>query len=371
MRTAWRLGRIKGIEINIDSSWVIIFVLVTFTLGGLYFPDRYQHWPRFLHWVIGFITSILFFASVFGHELSHSLAALRQGQKVRSITLFIFGGVAQISEEPDSPRKEFFMAIMGPVASLAIASVSGFAWLALRDISEPAAALTKYLAYINLVLAGFNLLPGLPLDGGRVLRSMIWAITGDYRRATRVASGAGQIIAFMLILIGVWQIFSGSFEGLWLLFIGWFLQNAAIRGYHQAVVKDLLQGIKAEDIMDPHFETVDEDITLRELVDNYILRRRERAFLVLDRGNLKGIICLDDVRGVPKESWETTYVRDVMTPEDKLEVVSPRDDGNTVLVRLNSKDVHQLPVVDGGRVVGVLCRSDVIRFLQLHTELGS
>lgn len=186
MRSIWRIGRIKGIDINIDPSWLIIFGLITFSLGGVYFPRVYPRWPHWLHLITGPITSILFFASVLGHELAHSLVAIRQGEKVRSITLFIFGGAAEITEEPDRPRKEFLVAIVGPLSSLGIALMFMGLWLLLRPINEPASAVARYLAFINIVLAIFNLIPGFPMDGGRVLRSIIWGITGNLRRATRL-----------------------------------------------------------------------------------------------------------------------------------------------------------------------------------------
>ncbi len=371
MRIAWRIGKIRGIQINIDPSWLIIFALVTFSLGGAYFPHQYPDWPRWLHWFTGLATSILLFASVLAHELAHSLVALKQGEKVRSITLFIFGGVAQIAEEPASPRREFLMAIAGPLTSLGIALFFFVVWLGSRNFSEPTAALARHLSLINTVLAIFNLAPGFPLDGGRVLRSIIWATTKNLRRATRLASLAGQVIAFLLIGFGVWQIFRGPMlNGFWFVFIGWFLHSAAVRGYRQVVVREMLGDLRAEDLMTRDFVAVSGDLSLATLVDEYILKRRAHAFLVIDSGQLRGIVCLGDVKDVPRDRWQSTSVKEIMTPEEQLDSVSPHDDGNVVLARLNAKNVREIPVVEDKQVKGVVCRSDLTRTLQLRTELG-
>lgn len=372
MRLAWRIARIRGIQINIDPSWLVIFALVTFSLGGAYFPHLYPHWPRWVHWFTGLIGSVLLFGSVLAHELAHSLVAMKQGEKVRSITLFLFGGVAQITQEPANPRREFLMAIAGPLTSFAIALFFVGVWLAFRNLTQPVAALARHLSLINTVLGIFNLAPGFPLDGGRVLRSIIWAATKNLKTATRVASVAGQVIAFLLIGFGVWQIFRGPLlNGFWFIFIGWFLHSAAVRGYRQVVVREMLGDLRAEDLMTRDFVAVSGDLSLDTLVDEYILRRRAHAFLVVDNGQLRGIVCLDDVKDVPRDRWQSTSVREIMTPEDELDFVSPQDDGNAVLARLNAKNVREIPVVEEKEVKGVVCRSDLMRTLQLRTELGA
>jgi len=365
MRGTWRIAKIFGIDVNIDSSWLIVFVLITWTLAGSYFPDQYPDWESWLHWTVGVTTSVLFFASVLAHELAHSLVAIRQGEKVRSITLFIFGGVAQITEEPDRALKEFFMAIVGPLSSLVIALVFGVLWLVVRGFSEPVGALARYLAIINASVAFFNLIPGFPLDGGRVLRAVIWGISGNLRTATRVASWFGQGVALLFMLWGVWQVFTGAFiNGLWIAFIGWFLRNASVSGYRQVVMRDMLRDIRVEDLMSRDFETVSPALSIQQLVDDYVLRRRDHAYPVADGDRLRGIICLHDVRAVPRQQWSSTLVREVMTPWEKLAAVSAEDDANTVLTHLNTHNVGQLPVVEGVR------RGDVIRFMQLRGELG-
>lgn len=372
MRTTWRIGRVFGIDINIDSSWLIIFALVIWTLAGSYFPQQYPRWQTWLHWTVGVITAVLFFGSVLGHELAHSLVAINQGEEVSSITLFIFGGVARITEEPDAPLKELLMAIVGPLFSLAIGIAFGALWFLTRSLFQPLGALARYLSMINVSLALFNLIPGFPLDGGRVLRALIWGLSGNLKLATRLASWAGQGVAFLFMLGGIWQIFGGRWlDGLWIIFIGWFLYSAATSGYRQVLVREMLGQIRASDLMTSDFATVSGDLTLQQLVDEHILRRREHSFPVADAGLLRGIVCLHDVKTVPRESWPYTRVSEVMTPWAELETVSLGDDGSTILARLNARDVRQIPVVEGGKLIGLLRRSDVLRYLQVRTALGS
>ncbi len=372
MKTAWRIGKIFGIDINIDSSWLIIFALVIWTLAGSYFPQEYPRWPTWLHWAVGVVTSVLFFASVLGHELAHSLVAIGQGEEVRSITLFIFGGVARIAEEPDEPLKELLMAIVGPLFSMATGMAFGVLWFLTRGLSQPLSALAFYLSTMNVFLALFNLIPGFPLDGGRVLRALFWGLSVNLKVATRLASWAGQGVAFLFMLGGTWQVFGGRWQdGLWIIFIGWFLYSAATSGYRQMLVREMLGEVRAGDLMTADFVTVSGDLTLQQLVDEYVLRLREHSFPVADAGILQGIICLHDVKTVAREKWSSTRVSEVMTPWAELETVSSGDDGSAILARLSARDVRQLPVVEGERLMGLLRRSDVLRYLQSRTASGA
>lgn len=370
MRHSWRIGRISGIDVNIDSSWFLIFILFTWVLAANYFPQKYSDWARSLYWLIGVITSLLIFASVLVHELAHSLVALKQGERVRSITLFILGGVAQISEEPKQPLREFVMALVGPLTSLSLGFLFFILSIFLRGVSIPLEASASYVALINIVLAVFNLLPGFPMDGGRILRSIIWKITGNLRKATSIASKTGQGFAFFLIFLGILQVLRGNLTGLWLVFIGWFLHSAAVRGYKQVMVEAILKGVRAEDLMTRDFETVKGDISIQELVDDYILKKKERVFLVLEKEAIKGIVCLDDVKAAPRETWSIKKVEDIMTPREKLFFVSPDADGSKVLNSITAKDIHQVPVMEGEKIAGIICRSDILRFIQLRSELG-
>lgn len=370
MKHSWRIGKIFGIDIFIDSSWFLIFILFTWVLAANYFPQEYRDWSSGLYWMIGFITSLLIFASVLTHELAHSVVALKQGEKVRSITLFILGGVAQITEEPKKPLREFTMALVGPVTSFLVGFLFFILSFLLKGWSAPLAASASYLALINVVLAIFNLLPGFPMDGGRVLRSVIWQITGNLRKATSIASKTGQGFAFFLIFLGILQTLRGNLSGLWMVFIGWFLHSAAVRGYQQVMAETLLKGVTAEDLMTRDYETVRSDLSVQELVDDHILKKKERVFLVMDGDVVKGIVCLDDVKSISRGAWSSRTVADIMTPRNKLLFVSPDANGNKILNSLTAKDIHQVPVIEGEKVAGIICRSDILRFIQLHSELG-
>ena len=370
MRNSWRLGKIFGIEIYIDSSWLIIFALVTWTLAGQYFPSQNPNWPLLLNWFLGVIASILFFASVLAHELSHSIVAIQQGEKVRNITLFIFGGVAQIAEEPDKPLKEFLIAFAGPLASIAIGIISGIAWWFIHEISLPLASIFRYLGIINIALAVFNLIPGFPLDGGRILRATIWGFTKNLKLATRIASFSGKLLSFLLIIWGIRLIFSGlTLNGIWMIFIGWFLYNAATSSYRHLLIKDALREVKVEDLMITNFDTVPPDLSIQKLVDEFILRHRDRGFLVIEGGLVQGIVCLDDIKKMPRERWANTTIRDIMITKNQLEKVSPGDDAGVALSKLTTKNIHQIPVVQENRVKGILRRNDILNYLQLHSDL--
>ncbi len=371
MNHSWRVGKIAGIEIRIDSSWFVILILFTWSLASSYFPEKFSDWPSYQYWLIGLLTSLLIFGSVLIHELSHSLVAIAQGEKVKSITLFILGGVAQISEEPKQPTQEFFMALVGPLTSFGIGITAFVLSFLLKGLSETLGAVVSYLALINIILAVFNLLPGFPMDGGRVLRSIIWKISGDLKKATKIASRVGQGLAFFLIFVGILQILRGSFSGFWLVFIGWFLHSAAVRGYQQVMVESLLKGVTARELMTKDFHSVPSTLLVQDLVDAYILRQKERVFLVQDGDVLKGIVCLEDVKTVPRENWGQTTLAEVMTPRDKLEAVSLDSDGSDILNKLTAKEIHQVPVMDGDQVKGIICRTDILRFIQLRKELGA
>ncbi len=372
MSTSWRIFKILGIEIRIDSSWILIFGLITWALAGHYFPSQHPGWPPWLYWLIGVATSLLLFSSVLTHEMTHSLVARSKGEKVRSITLFIFGGVAEISGDIKTPAREFIIALVGPISSLVIAFIFLGIWFGIQEINEPIAAMAKYLFIINLFLALFNLIPGFPLDGGRILRAIAWKATGDIKRATRIASVTGQVIAFFLIIFGIWQILRGFFfNGLWIALIGWFIHSAAVRGYRQVLLKEMLKDVKAKDLMSTKFEAVEGSLSIQKLMEDHILKKRERTFLVMEEGKLAGIICLEDIKAISSEKRGETTVSKIMTPRDKLVAVSPEDDGNQVLSRLASGKINQVPVIEGGEIKGLVCRTDILDFLHLRSELGT
>jgi len=365
------LGRILGIPIGLDYSWFLIFVLLTWTLGVSYYPAEFKNWPPLLYWLMGAVTAIMLFASVLLHELGHSVVAMRYKIPVRSVTLFIFGGVASIGAEPPSAIAEFWIAIAGPIVSLSLALLFSALKPATAGI-EPLWGLVKYLAYINFALALFNLIPGYPLDGGRVFRSIVWAATKNMRRATLMAANAGRFFGYLFIFAGVWQVFTGDFGGgLWIVFIGWFLDNAASGQIQQVMFQGLLAGHKVAQAMSSHCIAIPAELTLQQLVDEHILSGGQRCFLVNRGSDTVGLMTLHRIRAVPRGEWQTTSAAQAMLPLDKLMRISPDKELWTALQQMDRDGGNQLPVMTNGRVIGMLRREDVITFLRTMQELGA
>lgn len=366
------LGRILGIPVGLDYSWFLVFALITWSLASAYFPDQYPGWSTGLYWTVGLATSLLFFASVLLHELGHSVIALRNGIPVQSITLFIFGGVAQISREPGSPGVEFRVAIAGPLASFALAGL--FYVLGWFGASiTPLAALATYLAYINGSLGLFNLIPGFPLDGGRVFRAIVWRVTNSFRRATEIAGAAGNFFAWLFIVWGVWQMFSGNFaNGVWIAFIGWFLQNAATASVNQMTLERLLTGHTVGEIMTRECPTVEPGVTLDQLLHDHILTTGRRYFPVARAGRIEGLLTLHHLKQIPRERWATTSAAQVMTPLTQLRTTHANDGLWKAVQEMTADGVNQLPVIDAtnGELVGVLARDNVLTFVRTLAEVG-
>ena len=365
------LGRVFGIPIGLDYSWFVIFALLTWMLAGSYYPEEFKNWSPLLYWVTGAATAIMLFVSVLLHELGHSVVALRYKIPVRSITLFIFGGVAQIGAEPPSAIAEFFIAIAGPLVSLALA-VFFYATQPLVAGIEPLLGLAKYLAYINTALVLFNLIPGYPLDGGRVFRAIVWAITGDMGRSTLIAAAVGRFFAFMLIFAGVFQMLNGNFGGgLWIAFIGWFLDNAATLQIQQVMFRGLLTGHPVSQAMSTHCAIIPEDLTLQQLVDEQILGGGQRSFLVNRGDQTVGLITLHRIKEVPRSEWPTTSAAQAMLPLEQLKWVDPDTELWSALENMDRNGVNQMPVIRDRRVIGMLSREDAISFLRTLQDFGT
>ena len=365
------LGRIMGIPIGLDYSWFVIFALLTWMLASSYYPAEFKDWSPPLYWFMGAVTAIMLFVSVLLHELGHSAVALRYKIPVRSITLFLFGGVAQIGAEPPSAVAEFLIAIAGPLVSLLLA-VLFYAVQPLVAGMEPLVGLAKYLAYINLALVLFNLIPGYPLDGGRVFRAIVWAITKNMRRATLIAAKIGRFFAFMFIFAGVWQMFRGDFGGgLWIAIIGWFLDNAASGQVHQVMYQGLLAGHKVLQAMSTRCASVPANLTLQQLVDEHILGSGQRSFLVNRGDETVGLMTLHRIKEVPRSKWATTSAAEVMLPMEQIKRIGPDAELWAALQEMDRDGVNQLPVTRDQHVIGMLSREDVITFLGTLQELGT
>ncbi|MFQ6122844.1 MAG: site-2 protease family protein [Dehalococcoidales bacterium] len=372
MDSAFNLGKIFGIQFRLHYTWFVIFVLITVSLSWQYFPLVYPGWNKLAYWVTGTFTSLLFFTSVFAHELAHSLVGRANGIPVKSITLFIFGGIAHMTREAARHGAELKMAAAGPTSSLAIGGFFFLLHLLIRDISEPVMAMAFWLAQVNVILAVFNLIPGFPLDGGRVFRSLLWRFSGNYKRSTRIATRVGRGVGYLFVLAGILIIFLFSeqwFSGLWLAFIGWFLNNAASASYRQAQWQGALQEVTVSELMTSDCPAILPDVTVKRLVQEYIFTRGHRCFLVADEGELKGILTLQNIKSVAQPNWEMMPVKNIMTPVEQLKIAYPSQHALEVLEQMNENDINQMPVVSEGRVIGLITRDSLLRFLRTRAEL--
>jgi Zn-dependent protease len=369
MKSSFRLFRIAGIDIGIHFSWIFIFLLISWSLAQGFFPSYAPGWSTALYWIIGVVSALLLFVSVLIHELSHSLVAQARGIPVKSITLFLLGGVSNLEEEPEKPGVEFTMALAGPLSSLALALIFWIVFKFTTTPNTPLSAIFYYLALINGILAVFNLLPGFPLDGGRVLRSILWHTTGNLTRATNIAANVGRAFGWAFIAFGIFSVFTGNFfGGIWFAFIGWFLATSANASRQEITLREHLSGTKVRDIMEPQPETIRPETTVEELVNHFFRQQRRRAVPVVHYNNLAGIVTISDVKGIPYDKWAFTPVEKIMT-RGILYTVSPDDDLIVALRLLTQHDINQVVVVDKGELVGILTRAEIINHLQISREL--
>ena len=365
-----QLGKIFGIPFRLDYSWFLIFIFITVMLSYFYFPSRYPLWSPAFYWIVGITTSLLFFASVLTHELAHSLVAIRSGIPVKSITLFFFGGVAHIGKEAPRPTTELKMAAAGPLCSIALAGLFYGLFLWSRGFSEYLAALTLWLAYINGILAVFNMIPGFPLDGGRVLRAIIWLLTGNYMRASQIATMAGYGVSYLFILGGIIiLILMGYLDGLWFIFLGFFLNSATRTTYRQTTLRESLKGVTAQDVMTTEFPRVPRHLTIRELAQGPLLTTSSQCFLVTDGEGVAGLLTLQQVKAVPRDHWDITTSGQAMTPVENLKMVKPTDEALTILEGMDEGNLDVVTVVREGRIVGMILRDNMLRFAQRLQEL--
>lgn len=357
------IGRLFGISIDLDYSWFLILALLTRMLAASYYPSEFPGWTEGAYWGIGFATAILLFVSVLVHELAHSLVAQQHGIPVPRITLFLFGGVSQIATEPPSAASEFWIAIAGPITSLAIWAI-GWEIEPLLVGAQLISALVRYLAWLNLILALFNLIPGFPLDGGRVLRALIWKATRSYHRATVVAGMSGRFFGFLLIFLGIWQALTGDIAGgIWIAVIGWFLESAAGSQMQQESVRSMLGGHTVADAMQREFPHVMGDISVQEVVERYLTHANAHAVIVTAPDGTTGLVTLATVRHIPREMWPLTMASQAMTPLRATETTRPTAILWSALEKMGRGGENQLPVVDETGVVGILSREDILHYL--------
>jgi Zn-dependent protease/CBS domain-containing protein len=371
MTGSLRLGKLAGIDISIHVSWLVIVVLLTWSLATGWFATLYPGWSTLTYWLASLLATLLLFASVLLHELAHSLVARARGLPVKNITLFIFGGLSNIEQEPKSPGVEFQMSFVGPLTSLLLGGVSYLLLFAIGGGTSPLAAILGYLAVMNVLLGVFNLVPGFPLDGGRILRSIVWKISGSLRTATRVATLVGQVIASLFIVAGIWLLLTVNLlDGIWIGLIGWFLLSSTQSAHSQVMLETIFKGVAVSEVMNTHPVTVPANISVQKLVHDLLLPQGWRTALVMQGEQLAGLISLSAIRHIPREEWGQTPVGFAMIPLEKLHVVSPQQSLNEVLPLLGTGDVNQLPVVQDAHLVGVLSREDIVRFLDIRRGLG-
>lgn len=363
-RHAIPVGRIFGIEVDLDFSWFLIVGLLAWMLAVSYFPAAYQAGSPGVYWAMGFVTAVLLFVSVLIHELGHSIVARNYGLEVPRITLFLFGGVSQMAAEPPAAGAEFWIAATGPLVSVALAA---FFWEIEPLLAGSPAwfAAAKYLALLNLILAIFNLVPGFPLDGGRVLRALVWKATGRYEQATAVAATTGRFIGFLLIFWGVWDVVTGNFiNGLWIAFIGWYLESAAGAQMQMQSAKSLIGMHRVAEAMRRDFARVPGGVTLGELVRQFVLTANHRNFVVQGTQGT-GLLTLRGIQHVPQGAWESMRAEQAMIPPARLDTTTPETGLWDALEKMGRDGVNQLPVVERGEIVGMLSREDILHYLRM------
>ncbi len=362
-----RIGRIFKIPVGIDYSWFFIEIIVAWMLSTGYFPHEFPGWSKALYWSAGIITSILLFASVLLHEIGHALVARLFKIEVKNIRLLIFGGVAQFEKEPEKAAPEFWIAAAGPVVNLILAGLlySLLPLMVHMVHNEVLASVCKYLAYINLILGLFNLIPGFPLDGGRVLRAMFLVVNHDFRKSTIIAASIGRLIGFLFIILGFMMSVGGNImDGLWLIFIGWFLDTSASAQIQRGNLRSILMNYRVQDAMNPNYAVIPSDETIKTLMDYHIIGEGRRYIVVEEGKQPAGLLTLHHVRHIPQEQWEELHVKDSYLPFSQLRTLEPKTNLWEAFNEMQSDGVNQLPVIQKGRLVGILSREDLLSYLK-------
>ncbi|MEJ2567481.1 MAG: site-2 protease family protein [candidate division WOR-3 bacterium] len=367
-----KLFKLLGFEVSLDMSWLIIFVLITWTLAEGVFPNYYKNLSIITYWLMGLAGALGLFLSIILHELSHSLVARKFNLPIKGITLFIFGGIAQMEEEPESPKAEFFMAIAGPLMSIFLGGVFYLVYIQGQKIGlpEPVNGIFGYLRLLNFVLAAFNLLPAFPLDGGRVFRAALWQIKNDLQWATRIASNIGSIFGFIFIALGVFMFLRGAFiTGVWWSLIGLFMRNASSTAYKRMQLTEILKGQKVKKFMKTNPISISSSLTLKELVEDYIYTYHYKMFPVLKDDKLLGCITTREVKNMPVEKWQSIKVEEAMNKCSPENTISPEDDAIEALQKIKKSGNSRLMVTENDKLIGIITLKDLVEFFSLKFDL--
>ncbi|RQD77398.1 MAG: CBS domain-containing protein [Candidatus Syntrophonatronum acetioxidans] len=369
-RNAIKIFRIFGIDVDIDISWFVVFFLFSFTLSEHYFPEVLPGVDLTTYWTLGITVTILIFVSVLIHELAHSLMAIKEGIPINKITLFIFGGVAQMKKEPEEPSSELKIAIIGPLSSITLGVIFGILYLVLPE-GQAVTAGVEFLSRINFVVGTINMIPAFPLDGGRVLRGLLWLWKKNLLLATRIAVTAGSVFAFFAMGFGFIILFTlGSIWGLWYIFIGWLLYQAGQSSYSQVALKESLSGIKVEEVMSREVQTIEAGFSISYLIDKFY-EYRYGAFPVVEKDSLRGLVSINHAKEVSREKWEEVKVEDIMTPMEDCIVTSPEEEAVDVMIKMAGEGAGRALVVKDDKLMGILSNTDMMRVIKLRTLFGS
>ena len=367
-----KIGKISGIDIRLHYTWIIVLLMVVWSVGFSYMPLQYPGLDPFRYFLVGVLSAIIILLSVLFHELCHSIIAKRMGIPVPSIVLFLFGGVSQIAEEPREPREEFRMAIVGPISSLLLAGIFAAGWLTLKGKEVTIPAVFQYGFMINLMLGLFNLIPAFPMDGGRVLRAILWTRSRSLISATRKSTFVAELISYIFMGLGFLNIFMGSIaNGMWLIFIGWFIKGGAEASLRHTMIAQALARVKVRDLMSIPICIASPDWSLEEAVNECFYKYTHGGFPVIEKDELRGILTTEDVRKIPRERWKDAKVKEAMTPLRRLITVHPDDPASEALIKMSKYGVGRLPVLEDGRLVGIITRSDLMRAVKTRIELAS
>lgn len=372
MKNSIVIGKVKGIDIEINISWLIVFGLVTFTLAMSFFPTNYPEWSASARWILGGVMAIMLFGSVLLHELSHSVVSIGLGIGVKKITLFIFGGVAQIEKEPDEPIKELKIAIAGPMMSLALAVTSLVIsrTLVILEAPEIVTVPFAYVANVNLILAFFNMIPAFPLDGGRVLRAIIWKLKGDLELATKIASAAGGAFGYLIIFLGIFLALTGNIvNGIWFVLTGWFINQSSQSSYQNMVVNDIFGKIKVKKFMSENLITVNSNISVKDMVESYFYRYKYSSFPIKKGEMILGVVNLEMIKRVDRDAWDSTSIEQITERLNDSLTVSPEDSVAEAMTKIFGNSIGRVLVMDDNHLVGIVSRTDILNHIRIYNQL--